>query len=274
MVDSAAGLRERVAANRRIAWPIALYFLLFVPLISFTAPTGSDPVDPSIQALQLLAYAITALMIGVARLSLTEFRIDKLTVILFLLFGTFLRLPSSTDDPSSVYSIYYGFGVVALALVGLILRSRSARNRWAPVSWGWLGLGLISGLGLALAIALLGTIASGSRFSLYTGPPLTTAGLIFAFLYAMGHSAIIEEPAFRGFLWGYLEQHRWKGVGIWLFQGALFWLSHFRYFDRPLMFWVALPAGGLIFGWLSWRSRSVAACLVAHAAYNGLGAFL
>jgi membrane protease YdiL (CAAX protease family) len=102
---------------------------------------------------------------------------------------------------------------------------------------------------------------------------VTAGGLLIGFLSFLGNSAVLEEPAFRGFLWGYLEDFRWKPIQIWLLQAAMFLLAHLRYIDRPFTFLVAVPAAGLLFGWLSWKSRSIAASLVAHAAYNSIATY-
>jgi len=135
-----------------------------------------------------------------------------------------------------------------LVLLAVILRSRSAVNRWARASWEWIPLGLLSGVGPILLAAVVRMLVSGDPSPIGGALPLSTVGLVFMFLYQMGNSAIIEEPAFRGFLWGHLEQRGWSGVRIWFFQAALFWLAHVRYIDRPFTLWVTVPVGGLLFG--------------------------
>ena len=81
---------------------------------------------------------------------------------------------------------------------------------------------------------------------------------------------IAEEPFFRGFLWGALRRAGWEDVWIWAFQAALFWLAHIYWLGRsPVSFWV-VPLGGLVFGILAWRSRSIAVSMVAHGLVNGV----
>jgi membrane protease YdiL (CAAX protease family) len=38
----------------------------------------------------------------------------------------------------------------------------------------------------------------------------------------------------------------------------------------PISFWVIVPLGGLVFGALAWRSRSVAVSMIAHGLLNGV----
>jgi membrane protease YdiL (CAAX protease family) len=109
--------------------------------------------------------------------------------------------------------------------------------------------------------------------SIQTTRPLTAVGLAVVFLAFLADSAIQEEAVFRGFLWGYLETLGLKQPMIWLLQAGLFWIAHLRYLDRPFTFWLALPASGLLLGWLSWKSKSISASVLAHAAYNSMASY-
>jgi membrane protease YdiL (CAAX protease family) len=37
----------------------------------------------------------------------------------------------------------------------------------------------------------------------------------------------------------------------------------------PVMFWIFIPVAGLLFGLLTWRSRSIAPAMLAHGMVNG-----
>ena len=96
--------------------------------------------------------------------------------------------------------------------------------------------------------------------------------LLFLPLQQMLFAGIIEEPFFRGFLWGALRKAGWKDPWIWLTQAGLFWLAHFYYLGKaPWSTWLIVPAGGLVLGWLAWRSCSIASSILAHGCYNGFG---
>jgi membrane protease YdiL (CAAX protease family) len=94
-------------------------------------------------------------------------------------------------------------------------------------------------------------------------------------VYQLGYAAAYEEPIFRGLLWGYLRLKGWKDAWILLLQAGLFWLGHSYYIGKaPFSFWVLLPAAGLLFGLLAWRSRSIATSMAAHGVINGTGMLL
>ena len=94
-------------------------------------------------------------------------------------------------------------------------------------------------------------------------------------LYHLGFAPINEEPLFRGFLWGYLRQLHWREIRILLFQTTLFTSAHFYLAKQfPLMFWVFIPSVAILFGLMTWRSRSIAPAIFAHAMVNGSVYFL
>lgn len=264
---------ERDPTVSRVGWLLLAYFLVRVPIINLSVLGGLTENYDFVQKLDLAEYVMIAAMIVVARKSLRDFRIDRLSVILFILFGSILRIPPQVELGSAFGPIYFVFGLTALGLGVVVFRSRQNRAGLAGMDWRWLVVGLLSGVVLALVLGTFGSVISRGSIRLQPAWPITTGGLFLTFLYQMGHSAILEEPAFRGFLWGYLERHRLHPASIWQLQAVLFWLAHLRYLDRPFTLWIALPVGGLVFGWLSWKSRSISASLLAHAAYNTIGAF-
>ncbi len=263
----------RSLVSRRIGWLLLGYFLVRILLVNFLQLQGSIEIGLSASALEFGMYALIAAMFAVARTSLHRFKIDRLSLILFVIFGVVVTVPSAAGGGTALELMYCAFGLIAPVLVVVIVRARHSLGRWAPTNLNWLGLGLGSAVALRLVVSALDSIVTGRELPVQSAGPMTAGGLFAVFLTFMGNSAVLEEPAFRGFFWGYLEDLRWKPVWIWLLQAALFWLAHLRYIDRPYTFWVALPAAGLLLGWLSWKSRSVSTSLLAHAAYNTVGAF-
>jgi membrane protease YdiL (CAAX protease family) len=86
----------------------------------------------------------------------------------------------------------------------------------------------------------------------------------------MTTAAVLEEPLFRGFLWGYLRRWHWPNVLIWLFQAALFTLGHIYYLKEeafvPWLIRMMLPA--LLIGFIAWQARSIFAGMVTHGVFN------
>lgn len=96
--------------------------------------------------------------------------------------------------------------------------------------------------------------------------PKEALGFPVGFLIAGG----CEEPLFRGFLWGYLKGNRWPEWLIWIFQAGLFGLAHAYYFYdfADPWIWQRTFLGGLIFGLIAWKTRSVVASALVHGVVN------
>jgi membrane protease YdiL (CAAX protease family) len=86
----------------------------------------------------------------------------------------------------------------------------------------------------------------------------------------MNIAAILEEPLFRGFLWGYLRHWHWPNALIWLFQAVLFTLAHVYYLKEeafvPWLIRIMLPS--LVIGLVAWQARSIFASMVTHGVFN------
>lgn len=258
--------------QRRIGWLLIVYFIWIVAVNIWAAfsPNASQATG---YLFEFAAFAITTAMLVVARASPGRFRIDRLTAVLLVLFATILRLQRPEEVGSAPDPTYFAFAIVAVVIAAVVIRSRGTDRKWAGTSPGWLALGLVSGTALGLFMQSLASLFYRGEATPAASYPITIGALVLTFIYTMGHTAILEEPIGRGFLWGYFELRGWRPVRIWLLQAALFWLGHLRLVDSPVTFWLALPLGGLMLGWFSWHSRSVSAGLLAHAAYNTLGAF-
>jgi membrane protease YdiL (CAAX protease family) len=134
-----------------------------------------------------------------------------------------------------------------------------------------------------VAGVLLGCIESVILVNYFNYPtfgkpgPLLKMALIFyiAPIYQIGYAAIPEETLFRGFLWGALRKIRINDFWILLFQAALFTAGHIHLLNipNPMLNLSLIFIGTIIFGLLAWRSRSIAASMMAHAFFNGSAIF-
>jgi len=219
--------------------------------------------------LEVSIYSVTAALIWRAGPILRQFNIDRNSVIAFVLFGVVLRTGTLGAPALVEIASYLMLLGVSIRLVVLLRASRSL-----PPSRGLKPalMGLVVGGLFSAVVAIPGFLAdewSSARSLSALGVPLA-----LGFVHAMSHSAILEEPVFRGFLWGYLDARGWGERRIWLAQAGLFWLAHARYVATPYTFWFTVPASGLLFGWMAWKSRSVFPSMIAHGFYNALSLVL
>ncbi len=234
---------------------------------------------------QIGTYLLTTFLIWWELENLVEYHMDTLVVIITMVFkpvqtlilmfwgGTQYEL-TFPNVPSLL------IWLIAIVFAIGILWKRSKLPRVQPIKISWLFIGILAGLltTICLSYPVSLQISASPEFSFiaYGGPASIKqaikdvwGGTPLAFLFQIGYAAVTEEPLFRGFLWGYLRKLKWREIWIWLFQTGLFMLGHIYYLHQSLIsFWIIVPVGGLVLGWLAWRSRTIATSMMAHGAMN------
>lgn len=226
-------------------------------------------------AFQLPSYLLTAILIWWERDRLPEYHIDGLAIVIIVLFEPveiLIRAFDARTAPDIGYPLWASASFLAIAL-GLAIALWRERSRLPPlpiVGFRHIAIGLLAGLALAVVLAYPTSFQlRGLGLSYPVASPGVLGALARGLLVQLGWAAIIEEPLFRGFLWGVLRKAGWKEVWVWLSQAFLFWIGHIYYLrDAPVSFWLIVPSGALILGLLVWRTRSISASMAAHAAVN------
>jgi membrane protease YdiL (CAAX protease family) len=229
--------------------------------------------DWMILFIEFIMYLITVMLFIFGRRNLSHFNIDKLSFVLFILFGTLLRTSSTGNFSIIEIFFYFMFFSVTIYLIVKVRLSGSELKRWEIKDLKWILIGIAVGIGFSLLIATPRYITSQFTPDFISIEPQNVGQFIMAFVHSFGHSSIMEEPVFRGFLWGYLRNRGWNSKWIWLTQAGLFWLAHLRYIDRTYTFWFTVPVSGLLLGWLAWKSRSITPSMITHTLYNATSVF-
>jgi len=224
-------------------------------------------------------YLLVSILLIHEKHFLKDFHITPLAIWMIILFKPIETLWYAyvRPDINSPFAFpkYPSLIIWAIALVLLVFfRSRLFQKHVLLLKdWIWLGCGFLGGLVIIVITAYPVSFVVGQVDSNSITPfsSLIVDGLLMI-PYQIGLAAISEEPVFRGFLWGYLRKSGCKDIWIWLIQAILFLLAHLYYLvTAPILFWFMVPVGALGFGWLAWRSRSIATSMVAHGVANGLG---
>lgn len=169
-----------------------------------------------------------------------------------------------------------------IGLVGWPILSTARRGNGAVIDLGWRfrGFDWLAGLGGGIAAFVVGVVVGAVTIAIF-GDFSSAAGdqaqelaqdngfwvlAIFAILVVVG-APIAEELTFRGLLWSGLAK---RGVPVWatvLISSVAFSLLHFEPARLPLLFSI-----GVVLGIVRWKTRSLGACVVAHAVNNFPGA--
>ena len=80
----------------------------------------------------------------------------------------------------------------------------------------------------------------------------------------------MEEPLFRGFLWGYLKKYNQSDMTICIIQVLLFWFGHIYYMNTGLNFWIFHPIAAFSLGLIIIKTRNIAYSLISHALINSI----
>lgn len=212
-------------------------------------------------------YLMAAIMIFLKRDSLADYNIGLASLVIFMI-SPFVQLPCQyfameTIQPDLWVRLAASVGLfMALLITRPKLRKRSFKELLL-----WLIVAIVVGIGIGV---LTGTISSLQTIT--RSPEHPSALLVInLFFIQLGNAAAMEEPLFRGFLWGFLKQLHWKDCWIWLFQAALFWLGHIYYLGVANMsFWIIVPLGALILGLVVWRSKSIGTSMIVHGLFNSI----
>lgn len=227
---------------------------------------------------QIGTYLLTTFLIWYETDNLADYHIDSLAVIIIIFFKPIqtliLKYWGFSESPLTfphIPSLIIWFIAIVFAIAIWLRRSKLPRIK--SVSLGWLIIGIVAGF-LTMIVLSFPMSFQIPKDALSYG--LSTKDVLFevpsSFIYQIGYAAVSEEPLFRGFLWGFLKKRNWREHWIWLFQAGLFTLSHIYYINaHPISFWIIVPVCALVFGWLVWRSRTIATSMVAHGIMNATG---
>jgi membrane protease YdiL (CAAX protease family) len=267
---------QPLTRQRWVTFGVILALLVLRYMVTVFGLVFPNPPAWVIPSFEIGTYLLVAILLIRESESLPDYHINALAIWMVILFKPIetIYLSSWTQLASPMaFPQLPSLCVWAVAL-GLLVRFRSRLFQSGTLGWQDLKWTLLGGL-----IGLVTVVVTGypqsftvhfdpvSRFMVLSQLPSSIANIP----YQWGYAAISEEPVFRGFLWGFLRKSGWREVWIWFFQAGLFALAHLYYLrTAPLNFWFVVPIGGLVLGWLAWRSRSIATSMVAHGVMNGL----
>ena len=137
-------------------------------------------------------------------------------------------------------------------------------RRWfKEIAWG-----MLSGIGMLLAVVGIICVIGGVRFEL---DPVRTAGTLLTGLYIFLFTALLEETLFRGFIF----QRLLDGLGVWPAQIALATLFAVAHWGSPgmegateIVAFMDIFLAAVMLGLAYLRTRSLALPIGLHLGWN------
>jgi membrane protease YdiL (CAAX protease family) len=270
----------QIVSRNRITWLLIAGLLFFrFPLIIWSAYDRSI-YNWAVPLAEIGTYLFVAILIWWERDRLAESHIDGLALGLLIAkpIEALFYLPGMSPR---VFWPYLFYIPISLSLIITLLIYRPTLSRSSAKNWLWLGVGILVGMGMGMGVGYLfahyqnlGTSFTGGKtiVEILANSSLVRQYMGFMLVnpvQQMFYAGGMEEPLFRGFLWGALRRAGWRDRWICLFQAGLFGLGHIYYLTGGLYwsFGFTLVAG-LVFGILAWRSRSIATSMLAHGVTN------
>lgn len=218
-------------------------------------------------------YLLTAMLIFIKKESLSKYNIDLFALVVFMIAPVAkvvsqLFLVAKYSYKNMVSPDWWLQIVISICLlIALLLYRPKLQKRKTKEILLLLLIAVIVGIGSGVLMGYITRLQGNANNEMHP----TISLVISLFFIQLGNAAAIEEPLFRGFLWGFLKSHHWNGYFIWLFQAILFSLAHIYYFGaNNFSFFVVVPFSALMFGLCAWRSRSIGTSMVVHGFYNSM----
>lgn len=225
-----------------------------------------------------LSLSLIFAFIWLNRDNLAAYHFDRLSILIILSFISIrvllLPLIAANLNSPAVFPHPLFWMTLLLSLVMCLVLIPTLKTLPPPTrkSWGWLMIGAMCGIGANLLFGFLLSPFAPSQ-NVLVAPDYS---VFLAFFYQIGYAGAYEEPLFRGILWGKASQSlRLDAFWVNILQTILFTLAHGKVVLQLLSppSFIAIFLGGLLFGFLAHRSRSVSASMIAHGFYNAFGFF-
>lgn len=235
--------------------------LLLLPQLSLTKEVGME-------IFQTGSYLLISLLILLERGSLSDYHIDRLALALLLLAPTAKIISCTVFQFQIELGAWLNVVISVCLLAALLLLRPKLHQTVAPGGLLWVLIAVAVGIGMGIGVGFFLKLQSPEYQTFPFRLPLAVRG----FFIQLANAAALEEPLFRGFLWGFLKKLRWKEFWIWLFQALLFVLGHLYYLGvSNYSFFLIVPMCALVLGLLAWRSRSIGTSMITHGLINSLG---
>ncbi len=265
--------------QNQLSWSVLIILLLlrvvlfgWIPVIVEGPLSWIDPV------FQIATYAFTAVFLYLNRDQLSAFNIDRLAIFFVVLFKPLQTLimplmgESLSSNPMAFPNIpAILIWVIAILMLVVLWPSLKTMPKIHSSKWGWLIIGAVAGILLVFIVSFL--LLPFTTVRKIT--PIYDITMLLAYPYQMGYAGVDEEPLFRGLLWGQLRKSGWRVGYVILTQALIFMLAHGRLLTTisDLPFALTILLGGVVFGLLVMRSRSISTSITAHGFYNASSIF-
>lgn len=243
----------------------SLIFVILLLLLRFPLLIAGQfgMIDNTLSAIVFLTgtYLFTGILLCRNISNLHQYHISSIALTIFLV-SPILSIISNPSDLSALVRI-----AMAAVFAAYFIRNRkriiAVKNDKKSIIFNT----LIVFVSVLVTTILFAYIRGFSG----TENTYTLGMLVNGLLFQLSFAAVMEEPLFRGFLWGGFRQLGLSDGLVCFLQAGLFWLGHIYYYNTGINFWVVIPIASIVLGLVVWKTKSITNSMVTHAFMNTLG---
>jgi len=214
--------------------------------------------------MQIFSFVIIILLILNNRNDLSTNNIDRAAIVIIFLFSIGFRVRKI--DTVINFNFELLFLMIAIAGLVVFLKAKIIPTQKIIVS-RWFFLSIFAGILFSIVMI---PIRNGFNWEVISklNSYQSIYAIFYYIFYGIGAVGILEEPIYRGFLWGTLKNSGLNDFQSIVIQAGLFWISHMKMIQSPFSFFIIAPLISLILGLLMYKSKSIIPPLIFHIIYN------
>jgi CAAX prenyl protease-like protein len=134
----------------------------------------------------------------------------------------------------------------------------------------WIGPDVLFGPGYRASSLFQNAVMGRAESSIHEGLRQSAWFAVLRVASTMLLVPLVEEIFWRGWLMRWLIRSDFKGVPFGQYAPGAFWITAVLFATEHGPYWEVGLAAGIVYNWLAIRTRSLGACVLAHAVTNGL----
>lgn len=267
---------KQLSANKHqvIFWiALSLLCILRLPFswIGNSIPSSRVWIDP---VFEIGTYTLIVFLIWWERENLEIHHMDAFAIFIIILFKPistlflrFWRPDSPVAFPKPLSLLFF---LAALILLIQILQKKIKLEGEVGKTMLWMLAGGCIGILFFVVSAVIMV-----QFFKYPVLGESNLSMLLNPIYQIGYASVVEEPFFRGFLWGGLKKVGVKEIWILFIQAVLFTVGHLNLLKstNPVVNLSFIFICAMLMGVLVWRSRKLSTSMVFHGFGNGSAIF-
>lgn len=231
------------------------FLVLFIPL----------NLDSIRYWLLILTYVLVTIILYLEKGNLTEFHIDRYSIVILITFGTIFHRRLLVP-----FEIFYQIilWILCVSMLYYLIKN------WNSIPGMNLREFIISNLVIVIFLVFINLLKNSLNLvPSYSHDQMPIMYVLRDLILEFSFIAPMEEFLFRGVLWGLLNRYGLNLRKVMVIQGLVFWALHFRS-ESQVVFFIILPICTAFYSFMTVKFRRLFPAILSHALVNAVCAYL